>query len=116
MRLSRGRTPVMRGGDSLGFRVDNVRWAPRGMLFVAGQGGASGAGTSAGAAGGPTSGPTSVVGKVNPKTLKYRGIINYPSSAEVSFATVAVQVGKELWVGSSRGDRIARYPAEGLRY
>ena len=47
--------------------------------------------------------------------MMYREIINYPSSAEVSFATVAVQIGNELWVGSSRGDRIARYPATGLR-
>ena len=38
-----------------------------------------------------------------------------PASDVVSFATVAVQIGKELWVGSSRGDRIARYPATGLR-
>jgi hypothetical protein len=41
--------------------------------------------------------------------------INYPVSDAVSFATVAVQVGNEIWVGSSRGDRIARYPATGLR-
>ena len=42
-------------------------------------------------------------------------IIDYPTSDVVSFATVAVQVGDELWVGSARGDRIARYPAKGLR-
>ena len=41
-------------------------------------------------------------------------IINNPISGDVSFATVAVQVGDELWVGSSRGDRIARDPAAGL--
>jgi hypothetical protein len=114
MRLSRGQTPVKRDEISLGFRVDNVRWAPDGSLFVAGQGGAdAGRGQARGAGGGPPSGPSSVVGKVDPKTLKYQEIINYPSSAEVSFATVAVQIGKELWVGSSRGDRIARYPADG---
>jgi sugar lactone lactonase YvrE len=116
MRLSRGQTPVKRDEISLGFRVDNVRWAPDGLLFVAGQGGAdAGRGQARGAAGAPPTAPTSVVGKVDPKTLKYQEIINYPSSAEVSFATVAVQIGKELWVGSSRGDRIARYPATGLR-
>jgi hypothetical protein len=116
MRLSRGQTPVKRDEIPLGFRVDNVRWAPDGLLFVAGQGGAdAGRGQARGTAGGPPSGPTSVVGKVDPKTLKYQEIINYPGSAEVSFATVAVQTGNELWVGSSRGDRIARYPATGLR-
>ena len=40
MRLSRGQTPAKRDEISLGFRVDNVRWAPDGSLFVAGQGGA----------------------------------------------------------------------------
>jgi hypothetical protein len=115
MRLSRGQTPVKRDEIPLGFRVDNVRWAPDGMLLVAGQGGAdAGRGQARGAQGGPPpSPPTSVIGKVDPKTMKYQEIINYPSSAEVSFATVAVQIGKELWVGSAFGDRIARYPADG---
>ena len=40
MRLSRGQTPARRDEIPLGFRVDNVRWAPDGSLFVAGQGGA----------------------------------------------------------------------------
>jgi hypothetical protein len=113
MRLSRGETPAKRDEIPLGFRVDNVRWAPDGSLFVAGQGGAD-AGRGRGAGGTPPV-ITSVVGKVDPKTMKYREIINYPTSEAVSFATVAVQVGNELWVGSSRGDRIAVYPAKGLR-
>ena len=108
MRLSRGQTPVMRDEISLGFRVDNVRWAPDGLLYVAGQGGADAGRGQAGAA--P---PSSVIGKVDPNTMKYREIINNPSSNDVPFSTVAVQVGKELWVGSARGDRIARYPADG---
>jgi hypothetical protein len=115
MRLSRGQTPVKRDEISLGFRVDNVRWAPDGLLYVAGQGGAdAGRGQVPGRAGAPPpAAPTSVIGKVNPKTMKYQEIINNPSSNEVPFATVAVQVGNELWVGSARGDRISRYPADG---
>ena len=110
MRLSRGQTPAKRDEISLGFRVDNVRWAPDGSLFVAGQGG-----------GGRRPWPrcrgrppvvTSVIGKVDPKTMKYQEIVNYPTSQTVSFATVAVQVGNELWVGSAFGDRVARYPSE----
>jgi hypothetical protein len=27
-----------------------------------------------------------------------------------NFSTVAIQLGKELWVGSVRGDRVARFP------
>jgi hypothetical protein len=114
MRLSRGRTPVKRDEIALGFRVDNVRWAPDGQLFVAGQGGAdAGRGQARGTAGAAAAGPSSVIGKIDPKTLKYREIVNNPSSDQVPFATVAVQVGNELWVGSAFGDRIARYPANG---
>jgi len=114
MRISRGQTPVKRDEISLGFRVDNVRWAPDGLLFVAGQGGAdAGRGQARGANGAAPAPPSSVIGKVDPKTMKYTEIINNPSTNEVPFATVAVQVGKELWVGSSRGDRISRYPADG---
>jgi sugar lactone lactonase YvrE len=113
MRLSRGQTPPQRDEIPLGFRVDNVRWAPDGSLFVAGQGGAD-VGRGRGAGGNPPV-MTSVVGKVDPKTMTYQEIVNYPTSPEVSFATVAVQIGDELWVGSSRGDRVARYPAKGLK-
>ena len=100
MRLSRGRTPVERKEIPLGFRVDNVRWAPDGKtLLVAGQGGAAG------------QPGTSVIGRVDPQTMIYTEIINQPVSPGLYAATVAVQVGDEFWVGSFRGDRISRYPA-----
>jgi len=97
-RLSRGQAKVERQEIPLGFRVDNVRWAPDGTLLVAGQGE-----------------NTSVIGKVDPRTMTYRQIINYPTSPALSAATVAVQVGNELWAGSFRGDRIAVYPAAGVK-
>jgi len=106
MRLSRGRTPVERQEIELGFRVDNVRPAPDGTLLVAGQGGA-GAG-----AGGTT---TSVIGKVDPRAMTYTQLIDYPTSAQVPFATVAIQVGDEYWVGSAFGNRVSRYPVSGLQ-
>jgi hypothetical protein len=115
MRLSRGQTPVKRDTIELGFRVDNVRWAPDGTLLVAGQGGQdapAGRGRGAPVAASP---PSSVIGKIDTKTMKYREVINYPTSNVVSAATVAVQVGNELWAGSFRGDRVARYPAQGLK-
>jgi hypothetical protein len=117
MRLSRGRTPPQRDVIQLGFRVDNVRWAPDGTLLVAGQGGTDGAifGRGRGAQEAAPSVPTSTIGKVDPKTMTYRQIINYPTSAQVSAATVAVEIGNEFWAGSFRGDRIARYPASGLK-
>ena len=37
-------------------------------------------------------------------------LIREPYADIFGAGTVAVQVGKELWVGSFRGDRIARFP------
>jgi hypothetical protein len=100
LRLSRGPTPPKRDAIPLGFRVDNIRWAPDGSIFAAGQGGA---------APGPQ---TSNVVKINPTTLKVQELIRHPNTDTFGSGTVAVQVGKELWVGSFRGDRIAVFPAQ----
>ena len=97
-RLSRGQTPPKRDAIPLGFRVDNIRWAPDGSLFGAGQGGAA------------PGQQTSNVVKINPNTLKVQELIRHPNTDAFGSGTVAVQVGKELWVGSFRGDRIARFP------
>ena len=97
-RLSRGQTPVKRDSVPLGFRVDNIRWAPDGSIFAAGQGGVA-----------PMQ--TSNVVKIDPATLKVQELIRHPNTTEFGNGTVAVQVGKEIWVGSFRGDRIAIFPA-----
>jgi hypothetical protein len=44
--------------------------------------------------------------------LKVQEIIRHPNSPEFGAGTVAVEIGKEIWVGSFRGDRIARFPAQ----
>ena len=97
-RLSRGQTPVKRDAVPLGFRVDNIRWAPDGSILAAGQGGVA-----------PMQ--TSNVVKIDPNTLKVQEIIRHSNTPEFGNGTVAVQIGKELWVGSFRGDRIAIFPA-----
>jgi sugar lactone lactonase YvrE len=104
-RLSRGQTPVKRDVIPLGFRVDNIRWAPDGSLLAAGQGGVP----APGQAGAPPMQTTNIV-KIDPKTLKVTELIRHPNTPEFGAGTVALQVGKELWVGSFRGDRIARFP------
>jgi len=98
-RISLGQTPVKRDEIPLGFRVDNIRWASDGSILAAGQGGA---------APGPQ---TSNVVKIDLKTMKVQELIREPNSPAFGSGTVAVEVGKELWVGSFRGDRIARFPA-----
>ena len=77
--------------------MDNLRWAPDGALLAAGQGAA------------PSQ--TSNVARVDPNTMKFQELVRYPNSDVFSAGTVAIQIGKELWVGSVRGDRIAIFPA-----
>jgi hypothetical protein len=93
-RMSRGAAQVKRDSIPLGFRVDNIRFAPDGSLYAAGQGQ-----------------QTSNVVKIDPGTLKVTEFINQPNSPQFGNGTVAVQVDNELWVGSFQGDRIAIFPA-----
>src|SRR5665213_1581525 len=101
VRLSRGQSPVRRDMVSLGFRVDNVRWAPDGSLFAAGPGGAAPA-------------QVSNIVKVNPDTLAVQQLVRYPYNDTFRFGTVAIQIGKEIWLGSNRGGRIARFQIDTL--
>lgn len=103
IRFSRGQTPVKRNEIPVGFRLDNLRWTPDGSLLASGQQ------IPAGAAGFAMA--TSRVIKIDPNTLKVRDLISYPYNDTFNFSTVALQVGKEIWVGSVRGDKVARFPA-----
>jgi sugar lactone lactonase YvrE len=96
-RMSLGQAPVKRDAVPLGFRADNVRWAPDGSLFVTGQGGT-----------GPMQ--TTNIVKLDPTTLKVTEVLVRPNAPEFGAGTVTIQIGKELWVGSYRGDRIATFP------
>jgi hypothetical protein len=98
VRLSRGQTPVTKESVDVGFRVDNVRWAPDGSLLAAGQGGTA-----------PSQ--TSHVARVNTKTMTSQELVRYPFSDVFSMGTVAIQIGREIWVGTYRGNRIAVFPA-----
>jgi sugar lactone lactonase YvrE len=99
IRLSRGQTPPKRESVSVGFRVDNIRFAPDGTLLAAGQGGTPPA-------------QTSNVARVDPNTLKFQELVNYPNNEAFASGTVAIQMGSELWVGSVRGDRLAIFPVK----
>ena len=96
-RLSLGQNPPKRDNVKLGFRADNVRWSPDGQLFVTGQ-----------VLDQPAS--TRIV-KIHPDTLKVTEVLNRPNTPEFSNGTVTVQIGKELWVGTFRGDRLLVIPA-----
>ena len=96
-RLSRGDKEPKRDEIPLGFRVDNVRWAADGSLLATGQAGQ-----------GPQS--ETVVVRIDPRTLKSGEILRRPTVNGFTAGTVAVEVGKTLWVGSFVGDRIAVFP------
>lgn len=100
MRLSRGGTPARAETVPLGFRVDNLRWAPDGTLLAAGQGGTA-----------PQQG--SVVARIDPQSLKVTELLRQPNSDMFAVGTGAIQVGTDLWVGSVRGDRIGIFPLSG---
>ena len=102
IRFSRGQTPVKRDDIPVGFRLDNLRWAPDGSLLAAGQ--------EIPSAGGFAMAISRVI-KINPNTLKVQEVVRYPFNDVFNFATVAIQAGKEIWVGSVRGDKVARFPA-----
>ena len=115
-RLSRNSVRVTRDVIQLGFRVDNVRWAPDGTLLVAGQGGPDCAVLPQTRDAGPCSGvATSTIGKIDPARWTYTKLVDYPTSDVISAATVAIQIGDEFWSGSFRGDRLALYSAKLLK-
>ena len=86
----------------LDFRPDNLRWAPGGTILAAGQiiqvGGSLGAANGWG------------VARVDPRTMTASPLMNEPGRPGFSNGTVALQVGKTLWLGTFRGDRIAYVP------
>ena len=115
-RLSRGDAKAVREEVPLGFRVDNVRWSRDGSLLAAGQGPAEAtagrpASAGAAAAGGGPGAQASIVVKIDPKTLAVREVLRRPNMPAFGAGTVAVEVGKDYWVGSFRGDRLAIFPA-----
>ena len=49
--------------------------------------------------------------RIDPQSFKAaQEVVRYPANEVFSVSTVALQVGKEIWLGSVRGDRVARYP------
>ena len=101
-RLTRGAKEPKRDEIPLGFRIDNIRWARDGSLFGTGQ---------AGVGAGPGQPIQTVVVRIDPKTMKTTELLRRPAVPGFSGGTVAVEVGKQLWVGSYTGDRIAIFPA-----
>ena len=89
----------------VGFNPDNLRWAPDGTMLVAGQ---------IISADKPSLGATNGwgVARINPKTMAVSPVMTQPGRPEFSNGTVALEVGKTLWLGNFRGDRVAYAPVK----
>ena len=108
LRLSRGREPLEMQTVDLGFFPDNIRWQEDGSLLTAGH-----------------SAPTLArileclqmlcedvstnVARVDPNTLAVEQLVDIPANEHFFTSTAALQVDNEIWIGSMRGDRVARY-------
>jgi hypothetical protein len=96
------RVPLSGPGEptivNVDFNPDNLRWAPDGSILATGQFvNAQNLGAKHGWA----------TVRVDPQTFKVTPLVKEPGLAEFDDATTAVQVGKTLWFGTFRGDRIA---------
>jgi len=88
----------------VGFRPDNLRWAPDGTILAAGQIVAVDGSLAANNGWG--------VARINPDTMAATPVTTQPGRPQFSNGTVALQVGNTLWLGTFRGDRIAYIPVK----
>ena len=84
------------------FRPDNLRWAPDGKIIATGQ-----FVTQANRA--DLHGWSAV--KIDPETLALTPYVKMAGSKAFDNGTTTLTVGKELWIGTYRGDRVAYLPA-----
>lgn len=80
------------------FNPDNLRWAPDGTIFATGQ---------FVNAQNLTSKHGWAAVRLDPETLQVTPLVKEPGYPEFDDATTVVQVGKTLWFGTFRGDRVA---------
>ena len=87
---------------SVDFHPDNLRWMPDGKISVTGQyftlenrNGLHGWGAV----------------KLDPAAMTIAPYLKVDGNAQFDNGTTAIQVGKEVWIGTFRGDRIAYLPA-----
>lgn len=91
------------------FLPDNLHWAPDGQLLVTGQVTDVKAILACDK---PHCPHDWAVARLDPATMKVTPLVREKGTEVFSDATGAVQLGKELWVGTYRGDRIAIVPLD----
>lgn len=109
MRLSRGTAHVEKTTVDMAFHPDNLRWQADGSLMVGGQ-----------YASGTTSlvacladvrrcrGTAARVAQIRVGRMTVEEVASYPADDRSFVGTAALLVTKEIWIGTLRGDRMAR--------
>jgi hypothetical protein len=113
MRFSRGQMPVKQDVLDVPFHPDNIRWQPDGSLFSAGHHGPPPIERTRECLRKNCPDAAARVVRIDPQKFTFQQIVDYPSNDVFFGATAALQVGREIWIGSVRGDRIARVPVQG---
>jgi DNA-binding beta-propeller fold protein YncE len=110
VRLSREDGSAKRTALPAGFLVDNLRWAPDGKLMVAGQNlpakDVFGCFESKNER---CTQPWRVL-RWDTATMKLEPVLSEAGNPEFGDATVALEMGNDLYIGTFRGDRIAYTP------
>lgn len=103
LRVERGVSNPKRDVLYMPFRIDNLRMMPDGSILGAGH---------AGKALCSCLGETWHVGRIDPQgAMSVTLLLSEPYVPGFGAVTVAAQVGKEIWIGTNRGDRIGYFPA-----
>lgn len=98
VKLSRGRTPVVKEAVDLHFRPDNIRLQADGSVFAAG------------ADNFDTPEETLHVARIDPETMTFERLIDQPVVEAFKACTTATQIGDEVWLGTNRGRMIGYFP------
>jgi hypothetical protein len=102
-----GQSWAKRDAIPTGILTDNLRWMKDGSLLAAGQASKMpdvfecrppGCHVGSGAV------------KIDPKTLKTTRLLTYAGNDSFEGGTTVLEVGNEYWIGSYKGDRVARVP------
>jgi len=108
-RFERGAASPKRETIATGILTDNLRWMADGSILAGGQDGNM---PGVFQCRPPECRIGSAAVKIDPRTQKATRIATYAGSEGFEGATTSLEVGKEIWMGSFRGERILRLPAQ----
>ena len=103
-----GKTWTKRDAIATGILTDNLRWMADGSLLASGQDADMPAVFNCRP---PACRVGSGAVKIDLRTLQTRRLVSYAGNESFEGATTTIEVGDEFWMGSYRGERIARLPA-----